>query len=830
MAYLDDQAQERERIRQRMLAGTTPLALGDPSPQPQGVELPAMVTQQPMPPGMGELSLQNILGSLSLTPKGVPVKDTPALQAPVVPGRVSAPGSSTWKNDDSLAKALGGMLGGGGGIKDLLARLRAEQAKQAVPAGNVARGANLPPPQGTTQATPGNPRVQAPGGGAPPEQLIPGLKPAIDTSASPQGLPGYAPSAIAYAHEQDKSVPGVRGVEKPAAAPSTSAGPGYSSTLAEQRAPLAAQFDANPSKRDIMGAIMLSEEGDDSASRIRVVEAGANRSNALGLKSIDQTMLDPRYYQPMHDGSGNFEKALQRVQSDPKLRAQLYAEQDEALKKGSDLSKGATDFASGSTAAEAAKHATPTVTSSNGEQFYRKDIDDPIHGNMPAKVRDWYKNTNAARATEAAPGSEPTAPPAPAPQASPPGWLKDTLGTDAAARGVPPGTNLGSADPAARGMQPGLIPPKDDANPAAYEAATKAGSSNLFSPGQTPGAPPFLSPEDALRGSAAATNPVLRPGVPNLGHMGDAHTAMNLTPQEQALYQRHLDNLQGTGGVDNPPTAQNPQGSRSSLFASTFDVDGKTYVIPTVRDGKILPADQAFQAAKAEGLDKFPSYNSRQEADARYGQMHDFMDKDTGDYFAMKNRPQQMGPVPNSSAPTALPPGQQDLRSSLWAATNSNQPMPQMTPQMAQALVGAVKAEDVAAAMPPSPPGAQPVLPVTNGPSTPGAPGGSAAPGTAPGVELPPGNAPLMMQQASQGNPIAMAGLSPVAPVQPSAPLSTPLTAQATAFPNALQPPIPYSEMAGWGWSAPDVSSSGWSGWSGGGFDGGLAGGFGVGE
>ena len=151
---------------------------------------------------------------------------------------------------------------------------------------------------------------------------------------------------------------------------------------------------------------------------------------------------------------------------------------------------------------------------------------------------------------------------------------------------------------------------------------------------------------------------------------------------------------------------------------------------------------------------------------------------------------------------------------------------PQMTPELAKAIVGAVDAKDAAALQaPPSPPGAQPVvMPADVAPPAPGAPGG---PVTSQGgaMTLPAGNAPVMMTQASQGNPIAMAGLAPP-PVSPQ--MTSPLAPQ--TFPNALQPPIPSAEMQGWGWSGADAGG-GWGGWSGGGFDGGLDfGGFAGGE
>lgn len=816
MAYLDDEALSREQIRQRMLANAPPIALGDPAMQQQpGVAaLPSS-----MPQGTPFDDIMRQLGGLNLAPGSLNVKDTPALQAPVVSPRVSAPGSSTWKNDNSLAQALGGILGGGkgGGIQEMLAKLRALQAQRAAPTGNVARGANLPPPTGTTQA-PARPP------GPPIEQLIPGLQPPIDAKEYPPG----SPAAKAYMQEHAEG-PGVNVTGKPPPSAPVPAGQGYSQTLADQRAPLAAELDANPAQRDKLAAIMLSEEGGDSASRIRVVEAGANRTNALGLKGADATLLDPKYYQPMHDGSGNYEKALQRVQSDPKLKAQLYAEQDEALKKGSDLSKMSTDFASGDTAKAASQHATNTVTSANGEQFYRKDINDPIHGNIPPKVQDWYKNTQAARATESAqPSPAPETPTQQKAPGEPPGWLKDAVSNDAAEKGVPPG-NLGSTDPKASQ----LVGPQAS-DPAGYQAATKQGASTLASAGPTPGAPPFeptgnKMPSQALQ-DYGQTRLAQQPGLSATGmpgHMGEAHAALNLTPQEQALYQRHLDNLNGTGGVDNPPTASDPNPSRSSLRQISVQDGDKVYNIPTVYDGKVVPDQEAIARAKAEGIDKFPSYGSHDEAEARYQQMHQFMDKDTGDYFdAKSNTPTPGQPAINSPIPQA--PGvnaqgfdRPGLQGALWQATQSNQPVPQMTPQLAKAIVGAVDAKDIAATAPGAA-GPPPVMAATDvAPPAPGTPGG---PVTSQGgaMTLPPGNAPLMMQQASQGNQIAMAGLSPVPPVQPGVPLSTTAAPQ-QVMPNALQPPIPYQDMAGWGWSSPSVDTGSWGGWSGGGFDGGFS-------
>ena len=101
---------------------------------------------------------------------------------------------------------------------------------------------------------------------------------------------------------------------------------------------------------------------------------------------------------------------------------------------------------------------------------------------------------------------------------------------------------------------------------------------------------------------------------------------LNLTDQEKALYQRHLNNLWGPGGVDHP------NGARSTLFQTTVGVGDKTYNIPTVWGGKIVEPMEAFKRAQAEGLEKFPSYHSPEEAMARYDKMHEYMDRDVGQY------------------------------------------------------------------------------------------------------------------------------------------------------------------------------------------------------
>src|SRR5258708_7302036 len=156
--------------------------------------------------------------------------------------------------------------------------------------------------------------------------------------------------------------------------------------------------------------------------------------------------------------------------------------------------------------------------------------------------------------------------------------------------------------------------------------------------------PSPLAPDQTQVSPLAAQNspqqPAQSPAAPtyDMTNYKTAVQQMQLNPQEQALYQMHLENLHGAGGVDNPPTAENPQGSRSTLYQTTVEIDGKTFVIPTVWNGQIVSPAQAVQLAQQKGLDTFPSYASDQEAEARYQQMHAFMEKDTAAY--MKNRKQ----------------------------------------------------------------------------------------------------------------------------------------------------------------------------------------------
>lgn len=134
--------------------------------------------------------------------------------------------------------------------------------------------------------------------------------------------------------------------------------------------------------------------------------------------------------------------------------------------------------------------------------------------------------------------------------------------------------------------------------------------------------------------------------APLASNLDAAHQALDLNPEERSLYERHLRNLVGPGGVDHP------DGSRSTLYQSVEQHNGRFYNVPTVWDGKIeaqpyktargdvmdVPNATALANIEKYGWDKFPSYATPEEADARYEAMHQFMDRDTSQFLAARKQ------------------------------------------------------------------------------------------------------------------------------------------------------------------------------------------------
>jgi hypothetical protein len=213
-------------------------------------------------------------------------------------------------------------------------------------------------------------------------------------------------------------------------------------------------------------------------------------------------------------------------------------------------------------------------------------------------------------------------------------------------------------------------------------------------PEQAPVPPPpprpiTLTPVDHQPDFVDQPRPMPPPNLPPqmpLNNMQAAHDALNLSPQEQALYARHLSNLYGPGGVDNP------DGSRSSLYMSVQQgPNGRFYNVPTVwngktetekyvrpEDGKVfdVPNATARTNIDAAGIDSFPSYATADEAVQRYKDMHDFMERDTSQYqlpIQWAKMPQQPPPEqpyrPVKFEPPQAPPEPQTGPSEFYERT-----------------------------------------------------------------------------------------------------------------------------------------------------------------
>ena len=123
--------------------------------------------------------------------------------------------------------------------------------------------------------------------------------------------------------------------------------------------------------------------------------------------------------------------------------------------------------------------------------------------------------------------------------------------------------------------------------------------------------PPVMGPS---AGEAAALPSAA--GVQGLG----------LTPQEQFLYQWHVNNVTGQNGGK---SVKNADGSTSTVLQRSVDHNGRWYSIPSVWNGRIVESESEARKLAAEvGWDKWPSYKTLDEAEARYQQMHKFMEGD----------------------------------------------------------------------------------------------------------------------------------------------------------------------------------------------------------
>jgi hypothetical protein len=152
------------------------------------------------------------------------------------------------------------------------------------------------------------------------------------------------------------------------------------------RAPYASQLSNDPARSYDMAVRLYLEDQNNSDTRQAIAEAMFNRNAARGLDP-----LDPSYFPQTQDYLTKYANAKNSLANNEQLLSQIYGEMGNAI-GGSNLSQGATDWASGDVAANAARNATSTWTSPSNEQFFRRDLSGTDTGDAAAQqIRDWYQ-------------------------------------------------------------------------------------------------------------------------------------------------------------------------------------------------------------------------------------------------------------------------------------------------------------------------------------------------------------------------------------------------------------------------------------------------------
>lgn len=860
MAYLDEQALEREISRQKLLEGKQPL-LGDDT----------MAALQALGVSLGRPG-SFTAPDLQLAPQGVKQTEATPLQAAPYIGPRPGPGAAQWRNDNSLGQTLQNILGGatGSALRDLLAQQQQAQRGAPVAPGGARLGDMAR--RGRTLTAPQGPQAQQPS----PQQLIPGLRAPIDAS---KAMPG-TPAAQAYMTEH---------------APVTAKG--ADATLAPGR-----DFSrVNPQFMQAIKEYSQIYHGQGGPYAVTFTsgyrggpkEAEHGRGNAVDMQLVDKAtgtplpnyqVKDPKVFAAYQDYANGFHQYLE--QKYPELAkdhrwggyfsgpAGHYGAQDimhhdlggpRAGMLGGSWDKGLNPEQAklyglqpggGLAGRPPASFATQPRDTGFGTQttapgvtaVERPATQAAARGGVPPELVDWvtkkesftpnafsdYGTTNIGYGTAARGRTSITEPQARAEMTAELG--KHLATVDALNPNTPPairnmlaslafntggkaiaGTGLADAVRAGNWAQakdiflqynkvtdasgnksvlPGLdsrrreeatafdAPGKPAENgPAASAAApTWLNKGTLGSypataaaqPAPQPAQPVPTPPPPAPAPPPSPPPPLVTrapaPGSPPTG-VAAAHKALD-TKVIDLVKQLAPDQ------VDKIPGFIANQTLREAIKAPIIGGQISAGIPPYLSKLGIKPED--FKKAVSEPS---PGPGKQSAAEER-----------ATDFSAQSRRPGPGEPLPPSggfvdTVSRTQPPGPNATASNM-----SIQPGP-MTPQLAQAIVGAVKAEE-AQPGPPTPPEAQPVLPTDAAPSAPGAPGGPIPPGGGLGT-LPAGNAPLQMVAASQGNPIALAGLSPIPPAAMAPPEVPPLS---TNF-NLWQPPIPAADLQGWGWS-----------------------------
>lgn len=115
---------------------------------------------------------------------------------------------------------------------------------------------------------------------------------------------------------------------------------------------------------------------------------------------------------------------------------------------------------------------------------------------------------------------------------------------------------------------------------------------------------------------------------------------LRLNKRETRLYERHLDNLYGSGGVDDG------LGGRATLLSDIVSEGGRYYIVPRIWDGEVLKKDEALKLARKESLRRFPAYSSKAKAEARLRDIHEYMDMDSEVWLSAQV---QIPPIPSKA-------------------------------------------------------------------------------------------------------------------------------------------------------------------------------------
>jgi hypothetical protein len=155
----------------------------------------------------------------------------------------------------------------------------------------------------------------------------------------------------------------------------------------DTRATYTSQLSQDPARMYDMAVRLYLEANNDTQGRQGIAEAMFNRNAARGANP-----LDPSYFPTDQDYLNKYAQQTRDLRNNPDLLGQIYSEIGRAA-GGSNLSQGATDWASAGVADSSARVSTPTWTSPiEGERFFRKDLSNPTTGAEAARqVQDWYR-------------------------------------------------------------------------------------------------------------------------------------------------------------------------------------------------------------------------------------------------------------------------------------------------------------------------------------------------------------------------------------------------------------------------------------------------------